>query len=456
MRSTNIIKTWPKTVLFFFILLTCLFSASSAKLAFALNGADVAIYNDSRSGKYMYDYGVWPDGVTAIKNMLTTLGRTYEEISDSDLNYSTQDFSSLYKAVVFPGGYAYWYNYFINKAGKELIRNFVKNGGGYFGICAGAFFASDRIVWEGISYDDYAHTNKYGELTGYDLDLFPGTSTGPINEIANWNAEVWNMTTFNFQKENTVLSNYKTIPYSEDIIYIGGPYFSIDKDAESKVEVLATYNYNGEPAMVAFPYGSGKVVLSGPHPEIEEDSDRDGVTIDREDKMDDKGSDWELVRHILNWLETPIISHTLTPPSKTTVTKGGNLGPFTVEETNSISSSYNFFVQPYVIKPDKTTVNFNKTSTGLDGGKTRTHSHYLSIPTRSELGTFTFGVKLTDTSGNLFDNDSFEFTVVSGTSTAMRRNYRMLKGLANSTDAQVEKMNMYILLTVPEKGINKE
>ncbi|MDO8142589.1 MAG: BPL-N domain-containing protein [Candidatus Brocadiales bacterium] len=456
MGGKNIPKTEFKFAVFFFTLMTCLFSAPSAKLALALNGADVALYNDSRSGTYMNDYGSWPDGVTAIENMLKTLGRSYEKINDSDLNYSTQNFSSLYKTIIFPGGYAYWYNYFINKAGKERIRNFVKNGGGYYGICAGAFFASDRIVWEGIPYDDYVHTNKYGELTGYDLDLFPGTSTGPINEIANWNAEVWNMTTFNFQKENSVLSKYKTIPYSEDIIYIGGPYFSIDKDAESKVEVLATYNYNGEPAIVAFEYGSGKVVLSGPHPEIEEDSDRDGVTIDREDKMDDKGSDWELVRHILNWLETPIISHTLTTPSKTTVTKGGTLGPFTVEETNSISSNYNFFVQPYVTKPDKTTVNFSKISTGLDGGKTRTHSQYLSIPTRSELGTFTFGVKLTDTSGNLFDNDSFEFTVVSGTSTAMRRNYRMLKGLVNSTDAQVEKMNTYILLTVPEKGTNKE
>ncbi|MBM2833417.1 MAG: hypothetical protein HW406_578 [Candidatus Brocadiaceae bacterium] len=456
-KGKNITKTVLTLVISFFIVTTCFSHASSVNVAFALNGADVALYNDSRPGTTYYnDYGVWPDGVTAIKNMLKTLGRTCEEISDSDLNYSTQDFSNLYKVILFPGGYAYWYNYFINKAGKERIRNFVKNGGGYFGICAGAFFASDRIVWEGVPYDDNAHYNKYGELTGYDLDLFPGTGTGPINEIANWNAERWNMTTFNFQKENTVLSNYKTIPYSEDIIYIGGPYFSIDKDAESKVEILATYNYNGKPAIVAFQCGSGKVVLSGPHPEIEEDSDRDGVTIDREDTMDDKGSDWELVRHILNWLETPIVSHTLTPPSKATVSRGSTLGPFTIEETNNDSSYHNFYVQSYITKPDKTTVNFSKISTGLDGGKSRTHSHYLSITTRSELGTFTFGVKLTDTSGNLFDNDSFEFTVESGSATVKRRSYRRLKELINSTGAQVEKMDRYILIDVPEKEIGEE
>ncbi len=448
MKGKNIItKTGLTLAIFFFIVTTCFSHASSVNVAFALNGADVAIYNDSRPGKYLYDYGVWPDGLTAFRHMLDTLGRSYEEISDSDLNNSTQDFSKLYKVMVFPGGFASFYNSFIKKAGKERIRNFVKNGRGYFGICAGAFFASDRIVWEGVPYDDES---------GYDLDLFPGTGTGPINEIANWNAERWNMTTFNFQKENTVLSNYKTIPYSEDIIYIGGPYFSIDKDAESKVEILATYNYNGKPAIVAFQCGSGKVVLSGPHPEIEEDSDRDGVTIDREDTMDDKGSDWELVRHILNWLETPIVSHTLTPPSKATVSRGSTLGPFTIEETNNDSSYHNFYVQSYITRPDKTTANFGKISTGLDGGKSRTHSHYLSIPTRSELGTFTFGVKLTDSSGNLFDNDSFEFTVISGSATVKRRSYRKLKELINSTGAQVEKMDRYILIDVPEKEIGEE
>lgn len=279
------------------ILMVCVFSLSPVD-AGALNAADVALYNDSIAPSGYA--GAWQDGITAIKNMLTTLGITYEEVNYNDLNYSTQDFSSLYKIILIPGGYAQWYNYWISKTGKERIRNFVKNGGGYFGICAGSFFAVDRAVWEGTTYDDNAGYNAYGELTGYDLDLFPGTGTGPINEIADWNGERYNMTTINFQNENTVLANYKPVPYTEDILYYGGPYFS--PDSGSGVDVLATYNYNGQPAIIAFNYGSGKVVLSGPHFEIEEDSDRDGVTIDREDEMDDNGSDWELVLHILNWL----------------------------------------------------------------------------------------------------------------------------------------------------------
>ena len=108
---------------------------------FGLVGADVALYNDSIApvGKR----GAWPEGVTAIKNMLTTLGLTYEEVSYADVNLSPLDFNSLYDVIIVPGGFALWYNHWISLAGKDRIRNFVANGGGYFGICAGSFFACD-------------------------------------------------------------------------------------------------------------------------------------------------------------------------------------------------------------------------------------------------------------------------------------------------------------------------
>jgi len=281
-----------------FLLIACLFSVLIARASFALNGADVAIYNDSiaPSGTSV----VWQDGVTAIKNMLNWMGLTYEDISYEDINGSNQDFSKLYKVLLFPGGFAQWYNYWISKSGKDRIRNFVNKGGGYFGICAGAFFACSRVVWKGQLYDDNAGYNAYGELTGYDLDLFPGTGIGPIDAIARWDYEGYEMTTFDFQNDNAILSSYKSIPYTEDILYYGGPYFSIN--AGGDVEALATYRHNGAPGIIAFQYGSGQVVLCAPHPEIEEDSSRDGVTIDRESQMDDNGSDWELVRHILNYI----------------------------------------------------------------------------------------------------------------------------------------------------------
>jgi glutamine amidotransferase-like uncharacterized protein len=249
---------------------------------YALNGADIALYNDSIAPSAQS--GVWQDGITAIKSMLTTKGFTYEEITYKDLNESTQNFSNLYKVILIPGGYAWWYNYWISNAGKTRIRNFIYGGGGYLGICAGAYFASDTIVFDGVTYGDNAGYNAYGELTGYDLNLFSGTGVGSITEIAKYPA--YAMTTINFQTENSVLKNYKQIPYTENMLYYGGPYFT----GTGSAEILGTYNVNGYPAIVAFNYGSGRVVLSGPHPET-------------------GGYNWDLAKYILNWLVSSL------PPS---------------------------------------------------------------------------------------------------------------------------------------------
>ena len=144
--------------------------------------------------------------------------------------------------------------------------------------------------------------------------------------------------------------------------------------------------------------------------------------------------------------------HTLTKPSKTTVSRGGILGPFTVQESNNSSSYYNFYVQPYVTKPDGTTVYFDQISTGLDAGRTRTLYGFLLIPSSSELGTFTFGVKLTDTSGNVIDDDSVKFTVISGTSFAVKRSARRLKRLTKNPEGRVMEGEGWTTIVVPEKG----
>ena len=147
---------------------------------------------------------------------------------------------------------------------------------------------------------------------------------------------------------------------------------------------------------------------------------------------------------------TNTLSHTITPPSKTTVSRGSFLGPLTVEESNNSSSYYAFYVQPYITKPDGTTVNFRQVSTGLYGGESRTHYHYLRISLWSGLGTFTLGAKLTDTSGNVIDDDSFEFTVVSGSSYAGKRSDRKLKRLMKNPEGQVLEEDGWQVVVVPE------
>lgn len=148
-------------------------------------------------------------------------------------------------------------------------------------------------------------------------------------------------------------------------------------------------------------------------------------------------------------------SHALISPGscETEVSQGGFFGPFTIEESNTSSSYYAFYVQSYVIKPDGTTVNFKQVSTGLKAGETRKHSHYLSIPSWSELGTFTYGVKVTDTKENLIDDDSFEFTVVSSSSSSSinKKSARKLKRLMRKSDTQVLEEGGWHTVIVPEQ-----
>jgi len=70
-------------------------------------------------------------------------------------------------------------------------------------------------------------------------------------------------------------------------------------DTSAEVTVVAGYNATDQPAMLAFNYDSGRVFLVGTHPEIKEDSDRDGVTFG--DELGDQGSDWDLMKRAAVW-----------------------------------------------------------------------------------------------------------------------------------------------------------
>lgn len=261
-------------------------------------GADVAVYNDAKAPLGMK--GVWNDDVTAVAHMLSSFGLSSQEIGFDELNDPKFPLSGVYKMLVVPGGWAAWYNYWIGKDGKEKIREFVRQGGGYVGICAGAFFATDKIVWAGAEYDDKAGYNAYFQMTGYDLDLFPGTATGPIAAIADWYTKPKDMTQIEISPGRKALAGYPEKELGEIHLYWGGPYFEYVPDGSETVE--ARYAVNGKPAIVSREFGKGRLVLIGTHPEIEENSDRDGIKDHFKDGLDDRGSDWDLMKYLVNWV----------------------------------------------------------------------------------------------------------------------------------------------------------
>ena len=241
--------------------------------SFAQTRTDIAIYTDD-------GVGTWPDGIVAFEQFLDWKGVTHRRITAPEIN--TGDLSQDFKAIYFPGGYAWYYKVAFNEEGLNNIRNLVSGGGGYIGMCAGAYFACDSVDWEEDGVLDYP------------LDLFDGVGRGAIDAIAPW--DNYTMTTVNLNPNNPInqFSNAQEVT-----LYYGGQVF--DPHDGVVMDTVATWAaYYDLPAAINFRYGQGRVLLYGPHPEIEEDHDRDSTNFAQE--LDDQGSEWPWLWSAIDWL----------------------------------------------------------------------------------------------------------------------------------------------------------
>ena len=196
----------------------------------------------------------------AASDAATAAGFQYKFVGPTDLpeNASPAQVSALFsnaKVWIQPGGVSNeGYSAMTAKLKSEIV-NFVFHGGGYVGICAGAFLATDWIY------------------------IFPGLSSLYDYETVRDD--------LGYGLLNVTWSGKKRVIYFE-----GGPYFY---NLAPTVEVMATFDDSGDAAAVRAPYGSGRVYLSGPHPEAPQIwSQEDGIT-------DPDGSDLDLAAGMISW-----------------------------------------------------------------------------------------------------------------------------------------------------------
>jgi len=223
------------------------------------------------------DSGAEAACVTAAKYMFLWMGYTVELIYANTIN--NEDIQHI-DVFYFPGGSSGPYIQDITPGGKEKIKQMIRNGAGYIGICAGAMFAADTQIWQGTTY-----------ATGQ-LGIFPGTAQGPIPEIFPY--PHIGMCQVNLNKPHPITDGQ---PDSLWIMLYHGPFMTPNQGAT--IDTIGTYDITGRPALVACAYGNGRVFLTGPHPEWEEDSDRDSVSYF--DGYDDLGSDWPLMQRATRW-----------------------------------------------------------------------------------------------------------------------------------------------------------
>ncbi|KAG8801764.1 biotin holocarboxylase synthetase [Serendipita sp. 398] len=154
--------------------------------------------------------------------------------------------------LVIPGGRDLPYLASLERAIPKIV-GYVKAGGSYLGICAGAYFASGRIEWEiGTPLE------VQGERP---LKFFPGLSKGCMYPGFQYDTEIGARTV-----SITTCDGEKVI---EGLYYNGGGEFVVQESMKD-VEPLAYYNDphgSRSIAGVSCTFGIGKAVLWHIHPE---------------------------------------------------------------------------------------------------------------------------------------------------------------------------------------------
>lgn len=156
-------------------------------------------------------------------------------------------------AFFMPGGRATPYLEKLKKLGNEKIASYVQNGGIYFGICAGAYYASRKVFFE-TDVKELCIIQECG------LNLIDADAIGTLYKELNISPY-----TRDFQSIAPVKVRWLADEETHIACYHGGPYFK--PLSASPLQVLAEYELNGKklPAVVIQQHGQGIAVASGLH-----------------------------------------------------------------------------------------------------------------------------------------------------------------------------------------------
>lgn len=174
------------------------------------------------------------------------------------------DVLSQFDAVVFGGGSGSKEAAAIGHVGAEAVRRFVQEGGGYVGVCAGAFLCSAHYSWSLNLIDTHVFTgSQYVEGLGPKQMWYRGPSSRQTMELTNEGQTV-----------------FPDIPQTVSVRYQNGPIVSPRLFPGLKpYQVLAWFRseivryppqkdtMRDTPAIVYGSYGKGRVMSMSPHPE---------------------------------------------------------------------------------------------------------------------------------------------------------------------------------------------
>lgn len=202
---------------------------------------DVAIYDGP---------GVGGKGPTLMHKILTDRGHHADIVSPDDVREGKL---KQFDVVIFPGGSGSGEAKGLGEDGLQQVRDFIRSGGGYVGVCAGAYLGTSRYDW-GLKVIDAQTVDSKHWKRGIGMVQIELTDAG-----------------------RKVLGNRKG---PLEIRYANGPLLGpFNDDDLPDYEVLAYFRSelaeNGAPegmmvdtpAIVSAGYKDGRVLLISPHAE---------------------------------------------------------------------------------------------------------------------------------------------------------------------------------------------
>jgi Biotin-protein ligase, N terminal len=190
------------------------------------------------------------------------LSCTWEILSPEDVRSSSTSLSR-FDVLVFPGGRAHKQADALGEEGRRAVKDFIRSGGGYVGICAGAFLASAQYEWSlGFVNTRTLHGDR--EMPGVGIRSMADRGPGSVQ--------------IELTPEGRSIFGDRSGP--PDISFSGGPVFPGPmRDDLPRCIPLAHFstelaNYTpqrgtmiGTPAIFAATFGAGRVISISPHPE---------------------------------------------------------------------------------------------------------------------------------------------------------------------------------------------
>ncbi|KAJ3017493.1 biotin holocarboxylase synthetase [Thoreauomyces humboldtii] len=189
------------------------------------------------------------------------LSSNYDVIPIDAAGLLTEPWQQTTACLVIPGGRDLPYVKHLQPHGTILVDRYVRAGGRYLGICAGAYFASRTVEFE-------VHREDYKVVGDRELRFWPGRARGSITEGFVYDSEK-GARAVEVVRDASFPGTGGDAPMS---LYVnGGPWFepSEDKGQGSTVRTLAWYAPSvatpPRSAIVECDVGSGRAILSGPH-----------------------------------------------------------------------------------------------------------------------------------------------------------------------------------------------